>query len=74
MNFGMLPILWLMPQMTVNLATFNAITTLYLIIGSLHEEKRLREAYGEVYIDYQSSDVNFFVPSAKTKALKLSKG
>jgi methanethiol S-methyltransferase len=72
LNFGMLPILWLMPKMTVNLATFNTITTLYLVIGSLHEEKRLREAYGEAYIDYQSSGVNFFVPSAKTKALKLS--
>jgi len=65
LNFGMLPILWLMPRMTVNLATFNIITTLYLILGSLHEEKRLKEAYGDAYLDYQRSGVNFFVPQFK---------
>lgn len=63
LNFGMLPILWLMPKMTVNLAVFNTITTLYLIVGSLHEEKRLKESYGRAYKDYQESGINFFVPS-----------
>jgi len=63
LNFGMLPILWLMPKMTVNLAAFNLITTLYLIVGSLHEEKRLKESYGRAYEDYRESGINFFVPS-----------
>lgn len=63
LNFGMLPILWLMPRMTVNLAAFNAVTTVYLILGSLHEEKRFVETYGRAYMNYQRSEINFFVPS-----------
>lgn len=64
LNFGMLPILWLMPKMTVNLAVFNLMTTLYLIVGSVHEEKRLKESYGRAYEDYRESGISFFVPSA----------
>jgi hypothetical protein len=63
LNFGMIPIIWLMPRMTVNLAAFNVITTAYLIVGSLHEEKRLVETYGQAYINYRASEINFFVPS-----------
>jgi protein-S-isoprenylcysteine O-methyltransferase Ste14 len=59
----MLPILWLMPRMTVNLITFNFIITVYLITGSIHEEKRLSEAYGAAYYEYQKSGINFFFPS-----------
>jgi protein-S-isoprenylcysteine O-methyltransferase Ste14 len=64
----MIPILWLMPRMTVNLATFNLITTLYLIVGSMHEEKRLMEEYGEVYEDYRKSGAGFFLPSISVLA------
>lgn len=63
LNFGMIPILWLMPRMTVNLAAFNVIITAYLILGSLHEEKRFVETYGQAYVNYQMSRINFFVPS-----------
>ena len=63
LNFAMIPALWLMPRMTANLAAFNTLVTIYLIIGSVHEEKRLRESYGEAYMDYQRSGINFFVPS-----------
>ena len=64
LNFAMVPALWLMPRMTVNLAAFNLLVTVYLIAGSVHEEERLRATYGQSYIDYQRSGVNFFVPSA----------
>jgi methanethiol S-methyltransferase len=64
LNFAMVPALWLMPRMTVNLAAFNSVVTVYLIIGSAHEEERLRATYGQAYIDYQRSGINFFVPSA----------
>nr|QEO74341.1 hypothetical protein [uncultured bacterium] len=64
LNFGMIPALWLMPRMTVNLAAFNTVVTVYLIAGSAHEEARLRATYGQTYLDYQKSGVNFFVPSA----------
>lgn len=63
LNFGMLPIIWLMPRMTVNLAAFNLITTVYSILGSVHEEKRFVETYGQAYVDYQKSGINFFIPS-----------
>ncbi len=59
----MMSIIWLMPRMTVNLAAFNLITTVYLIVGSLHEEKRFVETYGQAYIDYQASEINFLLPS-----------
>jgi protein-S-isoprenylcysteine O-methyltransferase Ste14 len=62
LNFWMVPLLWLTPRMTIKLATFNALMTAYLIIGSLHEEARLGEVYGEAYDQYQASGVNFFVP------------
>ena len=69
LNFGMLPIIWLMPRMTFNLAAFNSIVTIYSIFGSLHEEKRLKQAYGQAYVAYQTSGINFFVPSV-TRLLK----
>jgi uncharacterized membrane protein len=60
LSFGMLPVFWLMPRMTVNLAAFNIVTTLYLFIGAFHEEKRLKAAYGQAYVDYQKSGTDFF--------------
>jgi methanethiol S-methyltransferase len=57
-----LPILWLNPRMTTNLLAFNAAATIYLVIGSAHEEARLRNAYGANYIAYQQSEVPFYVP------------
>jgi methanethiol S-methyltransferase len=64
LNFAMIPALWLIPRMTTNLAVFNSLVTIYLIVGSVHEEHRLRAAYGQAYVDYQRSGINFFVPSA----------
>lgn len=63
LNFGMLPVIWLMPRMTVNLAAFNSITTLYLLLGSFHEEFRLVNAYRQAFENYRNSGINFFVPS-----------
>jgi hypothetical protein len=60
LSFGMLPVFWLMPRMTVNLAAFNLVTTLYLFIGAFHEETRLKAVYGQAYLDYQKSETNFF--------------
>jgi uncharacterized membrane protein len=61
LTFGMLPVFWLMPRMTVNLAAFNLVATVYMFAGSLQEEKRLRTAYGQAYLDYQKSGIGFFV-------------
>ena len=64
LNFWMIPLLWLMPRMTINLAVFNVAVTVYLLAGSVHEEARLREAYGEAYAEYLASGVSFFIPDA----------
>jgi hypothetical protein len=61
LTFGLLPVFWLMPRMTVNLAAFNLAATVYMFAGSFHEEKRLRTAYGNAYLDYQKSGAGFFV-------------
>lgn len=63
LNLVPVVIFWLKPKMTVKWAVFSSVSTLYLIVGSMHEESRLREAYGKVYGDYQNSDVPFYLPN-----------
>lgn len=70
LNIAPLVILWLWPTMTTTLAAFNTTATIYLIIGSLHEEARLRAAYGEVYSAYQRSGVPFYIPWPSRSALQ----
>ena len=72
LNFVILPIFWLEPKMTARLAAFNCVATLYLILGSAHEEIRLRAAYGQAYVDYQRSGVPFYVPSLYTERFTSS--
>jgi len=62
LNLSPLPVFWLAPKMTTNLAAFNFVSTLYLVIGSMHEERRLRDAYGRAYEEYQASGVEFYLP------------
>ena len=60
LNLAPLPILWLNPRMTRNLAVFSGIATAYFWIGSFHEERRLLAAYGHAYRPYVSGTVPFF--------------
>jgi methanethiol S-methyltransferase len=62
LNFAPLPIFWLMPRMTGKLLAFNVVATIYLVLGSLHEEARLRDAYGPAYEAYRHSGTPFYVP------------
>jgi hypothetical protein len=55
LNFLGIPVLWPAPRMTRNLFVFNSLATLYLVLGSIHEERRLRRAYGEAYEAYRRS-------------------
>jgi protein-S-isoprenylcysteine O-methyltransferase Ste14 len=48
--------------MTTSLLAFNTAATIYLAVGSLHEEARLREAFGAEYDAYLNSGVSFYVP------------
>jgi protein-S-isoprenylcysteine O-methyltransferase Ste14 len=63
LNLAPVPIFWLWPRMTLKLAVFNLVSTLYLVVGSLHEEARLRAAYGAPYDRYRSSGVPFYLPA-----------
>ena len=60
-NLGALGVFLLFPRITVNRVTLTALVALYAIVGSLHEERRLRVAYGEPFEQYRR-EVPFFVP------------
>ncbi len=62
LNISPVPIFWLAPHLTTRRVAFNVVATLYLILGSVHEEARLREAYGAKYRAYEKSGVPFFFP------------
>jgi protein-S-isoprenylcysteine O-methyltransferase Ste14 len=70
LNFAPLPVLWLNPRMTMNLAAFNVAATLYLVAGSRHEEARLADAYGSTYEAYRRSGVPFYLPRVRTHAIQ----
>lgn len=61
-NFAPLPVLWLFPRMTTRVAALAGASTVYLLLGSIHEEVRLRAAYGRAYERYQKSGVPFYLP------------
>ncbi|HEX8409078.1 MAG TPA: hypothetical protein VF883_09450 [Thermoanaerobaculia bacterium] len=62
LNLAPLPSFWLTPHMTTRRLAFNVIATLYLVLGSVHEEVRLRSQYGEAYERYRRSGVPFYLP------------
>lgn len=45
--------LWSTPFLTVSTLAMNLALTLYIILGSLHEESRLLDQFGETYRAYQ---------------------
>jgi hypothetical protein len=69
LNWMPVPVLWLQPHMTANLAAFNVAATAYLVAGSWHEEVRLRSAYGAAYERYRASGVPFWWPRRPAAAL-----
>jgi protein-S-isoprenylcysteine O-methyltransferase Ste14 len=65
-NLGALGFFLFLPRMTVNRAVLTALVGLYVVLGSLHEEYRLRAAYGAAYERYRRS-VPFLIPSPPQK-------
>ena len=59
-TFSML-LIWFMPTMSVNLLIFNILATLYFVIGSIIEERRLTVDFGEAYTSYKR-EVSRFIP------------
>jgi len=64
--------LWSMPVMTVNLLMFNIGATLYFVIGSRVEERRLVQSYGEAYRAYQQR-VPGLIPLLRLPPLRPSR-
>ena len=60
-NLGALGFFLLLPRMTANRAVLTALVALYVILGSLHEEQRLRAAYGAAYERYRKT-APFLIP------------
>lgn len=46
--------IWLLPLMTVNILMVNIGLTVYIIIGASYEERKLRRAFGQEYIEYSA--------------------
>ena len=67
LNFVPLPIILFAPTMTLKRAAFAAASAAYLVLGSLHEELRLRRAYGDRYLRYQRSGVPFYLPGLRAR-------
>ena len=60
-NLGVLGLFLFFPRITVNRLTLATLIALYVLFGSLHEERRLRAAYGEPFEQYRR-EVPFLVP------------
>ena len=60
-NLGALGFFLFLPRMTANRAVLLVLVGLYVVLGSLHEEYRLRAAYGAAYERYRRA-VPFLVP------------
>jgi protein-S-isoprenylcysteine O-methyltransferase Ste14 len=68
LNFLAIPLLWLQPVMTEAMLSACALATVYLVIGSWHEEIRLLRLYGAPYRRYRDSGVAFLVPWRSRKS------
>ena len=50
---GGLLFIWLTPIMTTSILTLNIGLTVYIYIGSILEERRLKREFGAAYVQYQ---------------------
>jgi protein-S-isoprenylcysteine O-methyltransferase Ste14 len=68
-NLAPIGFMLLFPRMTVNTATLAALTVVYTVLGSLHEEYRHKSRYPSAYGRYQR-EVPFMVPISGRSAEK----
>lgn len=58
-NYFVLLLYWFSPNMTIKWASIGTVTSLYMVLGSLHEDYRLWRAYGEKYTCYRAQVPHF---------------
>jgi len=61
-----LAFIWLVPHMTAALCVFNISVSMYIIVGALFEERKLRHEFGQAYIDYAAC-TPMLIPFTKMK-------
>ena len=61
-NLGALGFFMFLPRMTANRTVLIVLVALYVVLGSMHEEYRLRAAHGAAYERYRRA-VPFLLPS-----------
>jgi protein-S-isoprenylcysteine O-methyltransferase Ste14 len=59
-----LAFIWLMPLMTVNVLAINLALTVYVVIGAVFEERKLRREFGQAYVEY-AKVTPMFIPFLK---------
>jgi protein-S-isoprenylcysteine O-methyltransferase Ste14 len=59
-------ILWLTPVMSWNILAFNIGATLYMLIGTIPEERKLLAQFGETYAQYRRCTA-WLIPGLKLK-------
>jgi hypothetical protein len=60
LNLVPVPIFALSPKMTGRSLGFTLASAVYFWLGSKHEERRLKRAYGEPYLKYRNSGIPFY--------------
>ncbi len=45
--------IWLTPVMSINLLALNIGLSVYLVVGAIFEERKLLQAFGPAYAEYQ---------------------
>jgi protein-S-isoprenylcysteine O-methyltransferase Ste14 len=64
MYFFTIVLIWFIPYMTVLVLTWVIASTLYFVIGSIFEEKKMLHTFGESYAQYQK-EVARIIPGLK---------
>lgn len=72
-NLPIILILWAFPRMTVNRLTLAIAASVYAVLGSWHEDHRLRAAYGEPFADY-CRRIPMMIPRLWRKSVRNSQG
>ena len=67
--FFSLMLLWFSPSMTTSGLIFNIMATLYFVFGSIIEERRMVDGYGQKYVNYRER-VPWLLPLVNRQILR----